>query len=197
MFGTLTLFRERWQPLVLVIPVLALTLIAPWVLGQDTDPTTEIRRQAEQGNVSAQSYLGFMYETGEGVPQNGAEAVKWYRLAADQGDAVAQINLGLMYANGRGVLEDAPEAVKWLRLAADQGVAAAQFNLGVMYANGGGLPEDYVLGYAWLNLAATQGSETAREYKDDLQERMTAGQIAQAEEMSATLFDRINRRQNN
>ena len=48
-----------------------------------------------------------------------------------------------------------------------------------------------------LNLAATQGSETAREYKDDLQERMTAGQIAQAEEMSATLFDRINRRQNN
>ena len=197
MFGTLTLFRERWQPLVLVIPVLALTLIAPWVLGQDTDPTTEIRRQAEQGNASAQSYLGFMYETGEGVPQNGAEAVKWYRLAADQGDAVAQITLGLMYANGRGVLEDAPEAVKWLRLAADQGVAAAQFNLGVMYANGGGLPEDYVLGYAWLNLAATQGSETAREYKDDLQERMTAGQIAQAEEMSATLFDRINRRQNN
>ena len=44
MFGTLTLFRERWQPLVLVIPVLALMLIAPWVLGQDTDPTTEIRR---------------------------------------------------------------------------------------------------------------------------------------------------------
>ena len=161
MFGTLTLFRERWQPLVLVIPVLALTLIAPWVLGQDTDPTTEIRRQAEQGNASAQSYLGFMYETGEGVPQNGAEAAEWYRLAADQG------------------------------------VVAAQFNLGVMYANGGGLPEDYVLGYAWLNLAATQGSETAREYKDDLQERMTAGQIAQAEEMSATLFDRINRRQNN
>ena len=112
-------------------------------------------------------------------------------------DADAQSNLGLMYANGEGVLEDAPEAVTWLRFAAEQGVAAAQFNLGVMYANGGGLPEDYVLGYDWLNLAATQGSETAREYKDDLQERMTAGQIAQAEEMSATLFDRINRRQNN
>ena len=138
-----------------------------------------------------------MYETGEAVPENDPKAVRWFRLAADQGDADAQSNLGVMYANGEGVLEDDPEAVKWLRLAADQGVAAAQFNLGVMYANGGGLPEDYVLGYAWLNLAATQGSETAREYKDDLQERMTAGQIAQAEEMSATLFDRINRRQNN
>ena len=103
----------------------------------------------------------------------------------------------------RGYWKTIPRPLKWyangegVRLAADQGVVAAQFNLGVMYANGGGLPEDYVLGYAWLNLAATQGSETAREYKDDLQERMTAGQIAQAEEMSATLFDRINRRQNN
>ena len=96
-----------------------------------------------------------MYETGEGVPENDPEAVRWFRLAADQGDADAQSNLGVMYANGEGVLEDDPEAVKWLRLAADQGVVAAQFNLGVMYANGGGLPEDYVLGYAWLNLAAT------------------------------------------
>ena len=66
-----------------------------------------------------------------------------------------------------------------------------------MYANGGGVPEDYVLGYAWLNLAATQGSETASEYKDDLQARMTADEIAQAEEMSAILLDRINRRPSN
>ena len=38
----------------------------------------------------------------EGVPQNYAEALKWYRLAADQGDADAQYNLGVMYANGQG-----------------------------------------------------------------------------------------------
>ena len=31
---------------------------------------------------------------GQGVPQDYAEAVKWYRLAAEQGNADAQYNLG-------------------------------------------------------------------------------------------------------
>ena len=38
----------------LALSLLALTLIAPWVLGQDPDPITEIRRQAEQGDAEAQ-----------------------------------------------------------------------------------------------------------------------------------------------
>ena len=63
-----------------------------------------------------------MYRNGEGVPQDYAEAVKWYRLAAEQGDADAQYNLGLMYDNGNGVPQDYKEAVKWYRLAAEQGV---------------------------------------------------------------------------
>ena len=36
---------------------------------------------AEQGNVAAQSNLGVMYTNGHGVPQNYAEAAKWYRAA--------------------------------------------------------------------------------------------------------------------
>ena len=42
-----------------------------------------------------------MYDNGKGVPQDYAEAVKWYRLAAEQGYARAQYNLGLMYDNGK------------------------------------------------------------------------------------------------
>ena len=38
----------------LAISVLALTLIAPWALGQDPDPITEIRLAAEQGDAEAQ-----------------------------------------------------------------------------------------------------------------------------------------------
>jgi TPR repeat protein len=45
------------------------------------------RPLADQGNALAQRNLGFMYANGQGVPQDYAEAVKWYRLAADQGDA--------------------------------------------------------------------------------------------------------------
>ena len=38
---------------------------------------------------------------GEGVEQDYAEAVKWYRLAAEQGNADAQYNLGYAYSQRR------------------------------------------------------------------------------------------------
>ena len=77
------------------------------------------------------------------MPQDDAEAVRWYRLAAEQGEAIAQNNLGLMYSNGWGVPQDYAEAIRWYRLLAEQGKAGAQNNLGVMYdSNGRGVPQD-------------------------------------------------------
>ena len=67
----------------LALSMLALTLIAPLVLGQDPDPVTEIRLRAEQGDADAQFTLGVRYANGEGVLQDDEEAVRWYRLAAD------------------------------------------------------------------------------------------------------------------
>ena len=55
---------------------------------------------AERGNPSAQAYLGFMFETGRGVPRNYTEAAMWYRRAAEQGDSLAQYSLGLLYDRG-------------------------------------------------------------------------------------------------
>ena len=69
-----------------------------------------------------------MYENGQGVPQDKAEAVEWYRLAAEQGDANAQNNLGFMYGNGRGVPQDYVEAHKWYNLAASNGNDLARNN---------------------------------------------------------------------
>ncbi|MCH8098520.1 MAG: sel1 repeat family protein [Proteobacteria bacterium] len=43
----------------------------------------EWRPLAEQGDAEAQFNLGLMYYKGRGVPQDYAEAVKWYRLAAE------------------------------------------------------------------------------------------------------------------
>ena len=71
---------------------------------------------AERGVASAQSYLGFMFETGRGVPQNYTEAAMWYRRAAEQGDSLAQYSLGLLYDKGFGVPRDIVEAGKWLNL---------------------------------------------------------------------------------
>ena len=89
----------------LAVSVLALTLIAPWAFGQDPDPITELRRQAEQGDANAQYNLGIRYVTGIGVPQDRAEAIRWYRLAAEQGHVLAQSTLGLSYFIGNGVLK--------------------------------------------------------------------------------------------
>lgn len=73
---------------------------------------------AERGNVAAQSCLGFLFETGRGVPQNYTEAAMWYRRAAEQGDSRAQYSLGLLYDRGQGVPQDIVEATKWLNLTA-------------------------------------------------------------------------------
>jgi TPR repeat protein len=73
---------------------------------------------AERGVAVAQAYLGFMFETGRGVPQNYTEAAMWYRRAADQGDSLAQYSLGLLYDKGQGVPRDIIEASKWLNLSA-------------------------------------------------------------------------------
>ena len=50
----------------------------------------EIRALAEQGDAIAQYNLGSMYATGDGVPEDRAEAARWFRLAAEQGLADAQ-----------------------------------------------------------------------------------------------------------
>ena len=165
----------------LAVSMLALTLIAPWALGQDL---TETRRLAEQGDADAQYNLGVMYANGEGVPQDDAEAVRWYRLAADQGNASAQNNLGLMYSNGEGVLKDEAEAVRWYRLSADQGNATAQHNLGVSYSNGEGVLKDSVLAHMWFNIAGANGTEAAREGRDNLERDMTRDEITRATELA-------------
>ena len=50
----------------------------------------DMKALADQGHAAAQFNLGIMYDNGEGVPENDAEAVKWYRKAADQGHSDAQ-----------------------------------------------------------------------------------------------------------
>jgi TPR repeat protein len=73
---------------------------------------------AERGNARAQAMVGFMYATGQGVPQAYDAAGYWYRLAAEQGDTTAQYLLGLAYDKGQGVPQDEIAAYKWLNLAA-------------------------------------------------------------------------------
>ena len=110
----------------------------------------EFRPLAERGHADAQYFLGYMYDWGDGVSENDAEAARWYRRAAEQGHAGAQLFLGHSYNFGEGVSEDDTEAAAWYRRAADQEDADAQFYLGLMYAKGEGVPQDLEQAHAWV-----------------------------------------------
>ena len=138
---------------------------------------------AEEGSAYAQTQLGHMYTTGDGVPVDDREAVSWFRMAAEQGEADAQFWLGRSYAEGEGVEADDHEAVFWWRKAAVQGHADAQYSLGLSYsmgeaakqgiegtqfrlgvveAKGEGVPEDDHEAMFWYREAAEQGHAEAQ-----------------------------------
>ena len=88
-----------------------------WAADSDTF-FDSIKNRAAQGEAEAQTALGHLYSDGWSVPQDYAEALKWYHLAAAQGEDAAQFQLGYMYYKGLGVPQDYVQAHKWLNLAA-------------------------------------------------------------------------------
>lgn len=154
--------------------------VAAYDSGYYATALREFRPMAEAGNAVAQYALGIMYDAGEGVVQDDAEAVRWYRLAAEQGVAGAQSNLGVMYDAGRGVVQDDAEAVRWYRLAAEQGNAMAQYNLALMYLLGRGVIQDDLSAHIWFNIAGANGNEGARKNRDLVRKRMTPAYISTA-----------------
>ena len=89
------------------------------VWADDASDFRQTLQLAEQGYAYAQFNLGVMYEKGQGVRQDYAEAVKWYRQAAEQGLAAAQYNLGAMYHNGHGVRRNFHLSKEWFGKACD------------------------------------------------------------------------------
>ena len=109
----------------------------------------ETKIEAEQGDAEAEFRLSQMYERGEGVPPNYAEALKWSakaRKTAEEGDAETQFKMGVRYHK----MKDYDKAEKWYEMAAEQGLAKAQGKLGRMYANGEGVSQDYDKAAKWL-----------------------------------------------
>jgi len=51
-----------------------------------------------------------MYRRGDGIPQDYAEALSWFRKSAEQGQSAALYMLGAMYRDGEGVSQDFTEA---------------------------------------------------------------------------------------
>ena len=127
-----------------------------------TPDMAAILERANRGDAEAQTYLGFLYDNGRGVPQDYARAQQWWEQAAAQGNAWAQFNLGVLYDNGRGVPQDYAKARQWYEQAAARGNAWAQTGLGFLYAKGQGVPQDYAKARQWWEQAEAQGNAWAQ-----------------------------------
>ena len=110
---------------------------------------TDLRQRAVAGEAEAQFELGFLYNEGQGVPQDYGKAHAWYEKAAAQGFPEAQQNLGVLYAEGQGVRQNYTKAREWFEKAAAQDFAEAQNNLGILYNNGLGVAQDFVTARKW------------------------------------------------
>ena len=71
-------------------------------------------------------FVGYLYETGQGVDKNYVTAVQWYHKAAEPGNSIAQSQLGNMYRLGKGVPQNYTLAYMWFDLAAKGGNSNAR-----------------------------------------------------------------------
>ena len=165
-----------------------LLVSAPAVPGAEPDAGLQrLLARAEQGDARGQGLLGFMYQQGQSVPRDYEKAAHWFRKA----NADRQASLGAMYAKGKGVPRDATKRAHWYRKAAEQGYDRGQAELGSMYQYGDGVLQGYVQAYAWYNLAAAGGYEGARKIRDELLERMSPEQVAEAQALSRELAAKL------
>lgn len=79
---------------------------------------TQFKALAQEGNVSATYYVGFLYHHGYGVPVDYVEAIKWYRQAADKGDYQSLYYLAKLSEQGKGIERDPVAAHAWYVIAA-------------------------------------------------------------------------------
>ncbi|WP_433965724.1 tetratricopeptide repeat protein [Tunturiibacter gelidiferens] len=113
-----------------------------------TEAAAGFRLAAEQAHADSQYLLSTMYDAGEGLPQDDAQAAYWERKAAEQGHAYAQANLSFRFY----AAEKFPEAFAWCERAAHSNLAWAQYNLGLMYRKGKGYRKatsKLSIGIAW------------------------------------------------
>jgi putative methionine-R-sulfoxide reductase with GAF domain len=96
------------------------------------DSLPALRRLAEQGDATAEFALGARYATGEEVPQDYAQAVRWFTKAAEQGQVAAQATLGAYYWAGRGVPPDLAKAYFWSFLAEAGGDEASRSRVALL-----------------------------------------------------------------
>ena len=128
---------------------------------------------AEDGKADAQANIGYMYQTGKGLPQDFTEAFRWYLRAAAQGNALAESHLGYLYGEGHGVARNDTQAALWYRRSAVQGFPYSEARLAEMTMAGRGVEKNPAEAMTWFEKAASH---------DDLYAQRTLGTLYQGKD---------------
>lgn len=123
----------------------------------------EILSLAEEGDVRAQTVLGWLYMDGSRVPKDYVKALEWVEKAAAQNDSNALFLLGGIYYDPIGVPQDYIKARRLFEASAEQDNPFAQLFMGLIYRNGFGVKRDYVKAREWYEKSAAQGNASALE----------------------------------
>lgn len=93
-----------------------------------------VKKAAEEGDISAQMYMGHIYEEGslsQGINKDIKIAIEWYLKAAMQGNAAAQFKTGFLMVDYYGINESTERVIiSLLKESADSGFVQAQVYLG-------------------------------------------------------------------
>jgi TPR repeat protein len=150
----------------------------------------DLMMTAVQGDADAAYQLGFLYDTGDGVPQDEKEALRWYLMGAQKGHSKAQFNLAVMLEEGRGQVTDLRKAFFWYEKAAQQGESNAQYNLALFCTWGKGCEVDLVLAHMWFTLAARKGNSDAIHKRDAVAKQLKAEQLALSQQWVAQWIEK-------
>jgi len=128
---------------------------------EPTDARRSLEKAANAGDTNAMVNLGFMYERGNGIPRNLAEAINWYGKAANAGNTYGMRNLGTLYRDGIGVAKNITEARRWFEKAIAGGNAEALNSLGLLYQTGIDGPPNYTEARKLFEKAVSAGNSDA------------------------------------
>lgn len=150
-----------------------------------------LKKAANIGNAGAMNCIGLMYDSGEGVPENGNIALNWYQQAANAKMPIAMYNVAFAYERQKKyslainwyekalqyLHDDADvnfrlaccyrqvkaydNAFEYMETAASLGRVEAMNMLGLMYSNSEGTEKNSELAIYWYEQAANKGMAVA------------------------------------
>jgi hypothetical protein len=112
----------------------------------------------DNGNGRACTFLGYSYESGQGVIKDYSHAAKLYSRACNTNWPHGCFDVGALYENGTGVTKSYARAAALYRQACDGGDADGCNNLGQMYDYGSGVALDDSKAMAFYSKACNAGN---------------------------------------